>query len=66
MQGRLTVPGLRRAAMAAFRNRSDPGLVAAALVLVAVSVVVAGIIGYAGDLAWRPCAEACACGEATR
>ena len=66
MQGRLTVPGLRRVAMAAFRNRSDPGVVAAALVLLAVCVVVAGIIAYAGDLAQRPCAEACACGEATR
>ena len=49
--------------MTAFPTRSDPGLAATALVLIAVCVVVAGIIAYASDLGRRPCAEACACGE---
>ena len=52
--------------MTAYRNRSDPGLVAAALVLVAVCVLVAGIIANAGDLARGACAEAYPYGEAAR
>lgn len=52
--------------MTTSRTRSDPGLVAGALVLVAVCVVMAGLLAYAGEIARRPCAEACACGEAAR
>ena len=52
--------------MTTFRTRSDPGVVASALVLVAVCVVMAGIFAYAGGLSGRACAEACACGEARR
>ena len=52
--------------MTTFRTRSDPGLVASALVLVAICIIMAGLLAYAGDLSGRSCAEACACGEAGR
>ena len=60
----LLAPAAGGAAITTFPTRSDPGLVAAAPVLVAVCVVVTGIIVHAGALAWRPCVEAC--GEADR
>ena len=60
------IPSLRKAAMTTSRTRSDPGVVASALVLVAVCILVAGIIVYAGDLARGTCSAACACGEAGR
>lgn len=50
----------------AFRTRSDPGLVAGALVLVGVRVVMAGILVHAGELSARPCASACACAKVGR
>ncbi|MCY4509614.1 MAG: hypothetical protein OXG35_22015 [Acidobacteria bacterium] len=52
--------------MTTSRTRSDPGVVASALVLVAVCILVAGIIVYAGDLARGTCTAACACGEVGR
>ena len=53
--------------MTSFRHsRPDPGLVASALVLVAVCVVVAGLLAYAGSAAAGACNAACACGEAPR
>ena len=48
------------------RGGSDPGVVAIALVLVAMCVVVAGILSYAGAVASGPCAGSCACQEAPR
>ena len=47
-------------------SRSDPGLVASALVLVAVCVVMAGLLAYVGSVAAGACDAACACGEAPR
>ena len=47
-------------------SRPDPGLVASALVLVAVCIVVAGLLAYAGSAAAGACNAACACGEAPR
>ena len=60
------IPGERRTAMMTLRTRSDPGVIASALVLVAVCILVAGIIVYAGDLERETCTAACACGEAGR
>ncbi len=53
--------------MTYFRHsRPDPGLVASALVLVAVCIVMAGLLAYAGSATAAACNAACACGEAPR
>ena len=52
--------------MTSRRSRPDPGLVASALVLVAVCIVMAGLLAYAGFAKAGACNAACSCGEASR
>ncbi len=53
--------------MTSFRHSGpDSGLVASALVLVAVCIVMAGLLAYAGSAAAAACNAACTCGEARR
>ena len=53
--------------MTSRHSRPDPGLVASALVLVAVCIVMAGLLAYAGFAgAGAACSAACPCGETSR